>query len=118
MVSFGPRFIMVWQSTQAMPGFIDGDSLLPPVHVVLLVQMGGVAYGSMMPPPSAGAPPSGQAAGGVPALTQDCMTAISAAVARVSGAGGIGLAASCMRAPASAASDFVGSLIEGAVSCA
>jgi hypothetical protein len=87
--------------------------------MVLLVHTTGVLYGSAMPPASMGAPPSALAheAGGVPAETQRWNAAICAAVGGETGGGGMGIAApGCMRASATWATDFVLSVVAGAVS--
>src|SRR5688572_22841894 len=81
---------------QAMPGFISGDSWLPPAHIVWLVQTGA------QPEPD-----------GYPAATQAVRAAISAVVAFAAGAGGIGSRSFCMRASATSAFVFVPSLRAG-----
>src|SRR6185295_19791056 len=106
-----------------MPGFMFGDSRLPPVQVVLLVQVAGTAKGSgaitVPPPPPAPPPPLvAQPVAGYPAAIQAVKTAVSAAVARVAGAGGMGAALSCMRAAPSAASVREGSRWDGAINAA
>jgi hypothetical protein len=97
--------------------------LLPRVHIVMLVHMTGVLYGSGMPPLAPPAPfappvpPLAHAAGGVPAATQVWNAATSAAVGCINGAGGIGIAApGCMRVSATWATVFVLSVVAGAVS--
>ncbi|HTA19304.1 MAG TPA: hypothetical protein VK989_08425 [Polyangia bacterium] len=62
--------------------------------------------------------PAAQVACGDPAATHCCSVAISADVARVSGAGGIGIVVLCIRTIASWAFVRVGSVFDVAISAA
>src|ERR1043166_2414957 len=66
---------------QATPGCMSGDSLLPPVQVLPLVQTGGPSNGPF--------PGALQSPRGVPAVTQAWNAVISAAVTDEAGGGGI-----------------------------
>src|SRR6478752_701290 len=112
----------------AIPGFMFADPLLPPVQVLPLVQVGGTPKGSpasdvepesvpaSAPPPAAPPAPVPQPTVVYPPAIHACIAADSAAVARVPGAGGIGVVLSCILASARCAFVCDGSLVEGAVS--
>src|ERR1044071_3928719 len=97
---------------QASPGFIDAEPREPPVHVVPLVHLGGTLKGSLTP---ASLPVAQPVPGGLPVAFHVCSAAISAGVARVAGAGGMGAVALCIRVTAIVDTGTEGLLRAGAI---
>ena len=99
----------------APPGRIEGDPRLACVQCWLLVHtMGPSASGA---PPSAPLPPPlpEEHVEGAPAATHASSVAISAALAGVAGAGGIGLAGSFIRLTQTSTTRCEGAVTEGAI---
>ncbi len=107
----GPSPCFLWQSMQAPPGCMFGDSASPRVQCTPLEQVTGVSYG-LTTGPDPPVPESHVA--GIPAATQSPSSCTSSGVAGVAGFGGIGRTGFCIRPSDITAFVCAGSVAEAA----